>query len=87
MQFNNNFTTVLTSLNFYITRELNNIEEVKLFKKEHNNWTKLYYKTLQGIEAMINVQKQMRDMIKIAKETNTTIMEMEEPILKASNHN
>ena len=45
-QFNNNFTTTLISPNPYITRELNNIDEAKLFKKEQNDWIELYHKTL-----------------------------------------
>ena len=36
---------------------------------------------------MIDVQKQVKDMIKMAEETNMTITEMEGVILKASNHN
>ena len=48
---------------------------------------KMYYKTLKGLEAMIDVQKQVRDMMKIAAETNTTIIEMEDTILKASTNN
>jgi len=51
--------TALTSPNLYITRKLNNMEEVKLFKKEYDDWTKLYYKTLKGLEAMIDVQRQV----------------------------
>ena len=48
---------------------------------------KMYYKTLKGLEAMIDVQKQVRDMMKIAAETNTMIIEMEDTILKASTNN
>ena len=33
------------------------------------------------------MQRQMKDMIKMAEETNTKNTEMEEVILKASNHN
>ena len=47
----------------------------------------MYYKTLKGLEAIIDVQKQVRDMMKIAAETNTTIIEMEDTILKASTNN
>ena len=36
---------------------------------------------------MIDVQRQVKNMIKMAKETNTTIIEMKGTILKASNHN
>ena len=56
-------------------------------KKERNDWMKMYYKTLKGLEAIIDVQKQVRDMMKIAAETNTTIIEMEDTILKASTNN
>ena len=47
----------------------------------------MYHKILKGLEAMIDVQKQVRDMMKIAAETNTTIIEMEDTILKASTNN
>ena len=36
---------------------------------------------------MIDVQKQVRDIMKIAAETNTMITEMENTILKASTNN
>ena len=62
------------------------MEEANLFKKECNNWTKIYYKLLQGIETMIDIQKQVQNIIKLVEETNTTIMEMKGTILKASNN-
>jgi len=83
-QITNNYMTAPTSPNPYITRKLNNINEAKLFKKKHDNWTKLYHKMLKELEAMINVQRQVKDMMKIAKETNT---KMEGIILKASINN
>jgi len=48
---------------------------------------KTYYKMLKGLEAMIDVQKQIKDMTKIAAEANMTITEMEDSILKASINN
>ena len=33
------------------------MDEAKLFKKEHDDWTKLYYKTLKRLEAMIDIQR------------------------------
>ena len=63
------------------------MEEAKLFKKEHNDWTKLYYKTLKGLEAMIDVQRQVWDIMKMVEETNMTITEIERIILKASINN
>ena len=63
------------------------MDEAKLFKKDCNDWTRLYHKILQGIEVMINIQKQVWDIMKMEEEMNTTIMEMKETILKtSSNH-
>ena len=56
-QITNNYMTAPTSPNPYITRKLNNMNETKLFKKKHDNWTKLYHKMLKELEAMINVQR------------------------------
>ena len=63
------------------------MDEAKLFKKKHDDWTKLYYKTLKRLEVMIDVQRQVWDMMKIVEETNTTITEIEGMILKASINN
>ena len=82
-----NYLTAPTSPNPYISRKLNNIEEARIMKEERNDWMKLYYKTLKGLEAMIDVQKQVKDMMKIVVETNTMIMEMENTILKTSTNN
>jgi len=53
-------TTYLTtpiSTNSYMTRKLNNIDEAKMMKEERNNWTKIYYKILKGLEAIIDMQR------------------------------
>ena len=42
---------------------------------------------LKGLKAMIDVQKQVWDMMKIAEETNMTVMEIEGTILEASINN
>ena len=48
---------------------------------------KNYHKTLKGLEVMIDMQKQVKDIMKIAAEANMTITEMKETILKASINN
>ena len=73
--------------NPYVTWKLNNVDKAKTLKEERKDWTRIYYKTLKGIEVMIDVQRWVRDMIKIVVETNTTIIEIEEVILKASINN
>jgi len=42
---------------------------------------------LKEIEAMIDVQRQVQDMMKIVEEANTMITEIEETILKVSINN
>jgi len=72
------------SPNLYISRKLNNIDQTQVMKREREDWERTYHKTLKGIEAMIDVQRMMKDMKKIAEETNMTITEMEGTILIAS---
>ena len=63
------------------------MDEAQVLKKKQDDWTRLYYKMLKGIETMINIQKQVQDMMKIAGEINTMIIEIEEIILQASINN
>ena len=63
------------------------MDEAQAMKKEQDNWTKLYHKTLKGIESMIDMQKIVKDIKKIAKVANMTITEMEESILMVSINN
>ena len=63
------------------------MEEARIMKEKRNDWTKMYHKMLKGLEAMIDVQKQVKDIMKIAVETNTMVTEMEDTILKASINN
>ena len=84
---NNTFVTAPTSPNPYISRRLNNMDQAQVMKREREDWTRLYHKTLKGIEMMIDVQRMLKDMKKIAEETNTTNTEMEGTILTASINN
>jgi len=63
------------------------MEEAQAMKKEQNDWTKLYHKTLKEIEMVIDVQKIVKDMKKIAEVANIMITEMEGSILMASINN
>ena len=58
-----------------------------MMKREREDWTRLYHKTLKGIEAMIDVQRMLKNIKKIAEETSTTVVEMEGTILSASINN
>ena len=63
------------------------MDKARMMKDERNDWTRIYHKILKGLEAMIDIQKQIKDMLKIAAEINTMIIEMEDLILKASINN
>ena len=63
------------------------MDQAQVMKREREDWERLYHKTLKGIEAMIEVQRAMKDMKKLAEETGTTITEMEGVILTASINN
>jgi len=84
---NNNNVTASISSKPYITRKLNNMNEAKIMKDESKDWIKTYHKMLKGLEVMIDVQKQIKDMTKIAAEANMMTTEMEDSILKASINN
>jgi len=84
---NNNYATAPASPNPYISRKLNNMDQAQVIKREREDWMRLYHKTLKGIETMIDVQRMIKDMKRIAEEANTTITEIEGSILTASINN
>ena len=84
---NNTFTMAPTSPNPYIFRKLNNMDQAQVMKKEREDWERMYHKTLKGLEAMIDGQRIMKDIKKLAEETSTTVTEMEGMILMASINN
>ena len=53
---NNIFTMASTFPNPYISRKLNNMDQAQIIKRERKDWLRLYYKTLKGLETMIDVQ-------------------------------
>ena len=84
---NNNYATTSTYLNPYITRKLNNMDKAKIMKAERDDWTRTYHKILKGLKEMIDMQKQIKEILKIIAEMNITIMKMEDLILIASINN
>jgi len=75
---------VPTSPNLYISRKLNNMDQAQVMKREREDWERMYHKTLKGLEAMIDIQRVMKDMEKLAEEASTIVAEMEGTILIAS---
>jgi len=81
------YQTAPMSPNPYITQKLNNMDEAKALKKERRDWMRMHHKMLKEIKAMIDVQRQIKDIMKMAEEANMMIAEMEGSILEASINN
>ena len=63
------------------------MDQAQVMKREREDWKRTYHKTLKGIEIMIDIQRMVKNIKKIAEETNTTVTEMEGMILTASINN
>jgi len=63
------------------------MDQAQVMKKEREDWERTYHKTLKGLEVMIDIQRIMKDMKKLAEEISTTVAEMEGTILMASINN
>ena len=70
---NNNYATASIFPNPYISRKLNNIDQAQVMKRKREDLSRLYHKTLKGVETMIDVQRMVKDIKKLAKEANTII--------------
>ena len=84
---NNTFITAPTSSNPYVSRKLNNMDQAQVIKREWEDWSRLYHKTLKGLEMMIDIQRMTKDIKKLAEEANTMITEIEGTVLTASINN
>ena len=63
------------------------MDQAQVMKREREDWTRLYHKTLKEIKATIDVQRMTKDIKKLAEETDTILTEIEGMILMASNNN
>ena len=86
-QNTNNYATAPTSPNPYVSQKINNMDQAQVMKREQEDWTRLYHKTLKRLETMIDIQRMAKDIKKLAEEVNTTLMEMEGTVLMASINN
>ena len=84
---NNTYTMASTSPNPYISRRLNNMDQAQVMKREREDWSRLYHKTLKRLETIINVQRMMKNIKKLVEEMNTMVAEIEGTVLTASINN
>ena len=84
---NNTYTMASAFLNPYVSKKLNNMDQAQVIKREREDWSRLYHKTLNGLETIIDVQRQVKDIKKLAEEANTMVTEVEGSVLMASINN
>jgi len=84
---NNNYAIAPTFPNPYISKKLNNMDQAQVMKREREDWMRIYHKILKRLETMIDVQKMVKDIKRMAEEANTTITEIEGSVLTASINN
>ena len=63
------------------------MDQAQVMKREREDWSRLYYKILKGLKMMIDIQRMVKDIKKLAEEANTMIMEVKGSILTASINN
>jgi len=63
------------------------MDQAQVMKREREDWSRLYHKTLKGLETMIDIQRMMKDIKKLAEEANTMITEIEGIVLMVSINN
>jgi len=60
------------------------MNQAQVIKKKRKDWTRLYYKTLKGLEIMIDVQRMVKNIKKMAEKANTMITEVEGSVITTS---
>jgi len=63
------------------------MDQAQVMKKKREDWTRLYHKILKGIETMIDVQRIVKNIKRMAEEANIMIMEIEGLVLIVSINN
>ena len=63
------------------------MNQAQVIKRKREDWSRLYHKTLKGLEMMIDIQRMVKNIKRMAKEANTMITEIKGSILTASINN
>ena len=63
------------------------MDQAQVMKRERKDWSRLYHKMLKGLETMIDIQRLVKDIKKLAEEANTMMTEVEGSVLTASINN
>jgi len=63
------------------------MDQALIMKREREDWSRLYHKTLKELETMIDVQRMAKDIKRLAEETNTILIEIEGTVLMTNINN
>ena len=63
------------------------MDQAQVIKRKQEDWTRMYHKMLKVIETIIDVQRMIKNIKKLAGEANTVVTKMKEAILWTSINN
>ena len=63
------------------------MDQAQVIKRKQEDWTRMYHKMLKVIEMIIDVQRMIKNIKKLAGEANTVVTKMKEAILWTSINN
>ena len=84
VQIAHQFITTPTSPNPYASHTINNINLITTLNNDRKDQIKKYYKIIQRIEIMADIQCQLQNIITLVDVANTQLAEIETTILQVS---
>ena len=75
------FTTVPSSPNSYVSCTVNNLDFIMTLNKKKKDWIKKYYKIIQRLKTIADIQLQIQDIIKQANVVNNQLVDIETILL------
>ena len=75
------FTTVPSSPNSYVPCTVNNLDFIMTLNKKKKDWIKKYYKIIQRLKTITDIQLQIQDIIKQANVVNNQLVDIETILL------
>ena len=75
------FTTVPSSPNSYVPCTVNNLDFIMTLNKKKKDWIKKYYKIIQRLKTIADIQLQIQDIIKQANVVNNQLVDIETILL------
>ena len=75
------FTTVPSSPNSYVPCTVNNLDLIMTLNKKKKDWIKKYYKIIQRLKTIADIQLQIQDIIKQANVVNNQLVDIETILL------